>query len=83
MSHYTEDLKECKEYSNILITAKAALMEAGFQIVEEHENELVVKGKKSEVKSIIHSLSIPKVIILLMISVTGSKKYTHIRKKIK
>lgn len=83
MPKFKEDLNKCKEYENILGDIKTALSDAGIRIIKTSENELMVESDKEQVEKIIHSLPIPKVVLLLLIKVKKSKDIVYIRKKIK
>lgn len=83
MSKMKEDLLKCKDYSNILETIEEALDNAGITVVKTSKNELVVKDNtKKEIEAVIDTLTIPKVIQILTISVKESNGSVYIRKKI-
>lgn len=84
MSKMKDDLLKCKDYSNIIEEIEKALDNEGIPVVKTSKNQLVVKDKtKKEIESVINTLTIPKAIQILSISVKESNGFVYIRRKIK
>ena len=84
MSKMKDDLLKCKDYSNIIDEIEKALDNEGIPVVKTSKNQLVVKDKtKKEIESVINTLTIPKVIQILSLSVKESNGSVYIRRKIK
>lgn len=84
MSKMKDDLLKCKDYSNIIEIVEEALDNAGIICVKTSMDQLVVKDKtKKEIESVINTLTIPKVIQILSLSVKESNGSVYIRRKIK
>lgn len=84
MKHFEDDMNTCKNYSDIMETIEESLEENNIEYEKISNNEIMVPNKtKKEVSELIHSLTIPSVVIYLMINIVELKKKIYIRKKIK
>lgn len=84
MKHFEHDMNTCKEYSDIMNNIEKVLNDNDIEYEKISNNEIMVLNKtKKEVSELIHSLTIPSVIIYLMINIVELKKKIYIRKKIK
>ena len=84
MKHFEHDMNTCKEYSGIIDSIEEVLSNNDIEYEKISNNEIMVPNKtKKEVSKLIHSLTIPSVVIYLMINIVELKKNVYIRKKIK
>lgn len=84
MKHFEHDMNTCKEYSGIMDSIEEVLGNNDIEYEKISNNEIMVPNKtKKEVSKLIHSLTIPSVVIYLMINIIELKKNVYIRKKIK
>ena len=84
MKRFEHDMNTCKEYSDIMNSIEDVLGSNEIEYEQISNNEIMVPNKtKKEVSELIHSLTIPSVVIYLMINIVELKKNVYIRKKIK
>ena len=78
-------LDQCHEHLNVMDDISSLLEDESIEfITNASKKEIIVKKKKKrEIKDLVETLPIPKLILYLLVDVTSTKGRTYIRQKMK
>ena len=78
-------LDECHNYLDIMDEISSLLEDKSIEFTTNaSKREIIVKErKKREIKKIVETLPIPKMVLYLLVDVTSAKGRTYIRQKMK
>lgn len=78
-------LNMCHDHLDVMDNISSLLEDKSIKFTTNaSKNEIVVKSKKKrEIKDLVETLPIPKLILYLLVDVTSTKGRTYIRQKMK
>ena len=78
-------LDQCHEHLNVMDDISSLLEDESIEfITNASKKEIIVKKKKKrEIKDLVETLPIPKLILYLLVDVKSTKGRTYIRQKMK